>query len=107
MTGIARFCLWRETGERYREASRVCCERPLFVCYHETVVSHIDAAIMQSRHEERVSIVNRNLETLFNSIDDMLFVISADKTIVHVNTAAIEALGYSFDEFRQMNVRLQ
>ncbi|NTU52845.1 MAG: PAS domain-containing protein [Chlorobiaceae bacterium] len=71
----------------------------------ETVASHIGAAIMQARHEERVSSVNLNLETLFNSIDDMLFVIGGNLAIVHANAASIDALGYSLDELRQMNLR--
>lgn len=70
----------------------------------ETVTSHLGAAIMQARHEERLSSVNRNLETLFNSIDDMLFVIGSQSTIIHANPATITTLGYSLDELQQMEV---
>ena len=70
----------------------------------ETVVSHVGAAIMQARHEERVGTVNRNLETLFESIDDMLFILAEDGAIVHANMATVNALGYSLDELRTMNV---
>lgn len=70
----------------------------------EAVASDIGAAIMQARHEERVSTVNQNLETLFESIDDMLFILAEDGSIVHANNATINALGYSPDELRTMNV---
>ncbi|RXK85156.1 PAS domain S-box protein [Chlorobaculum sp. 24CR] len=70
----------------------------------ETVTSHVGAAIMQAKHEERVSTVNRNLETLFESIDDMLFILAGNGSIVHANSATVNALGYSLDELRAMNV---
>jgi len=70
----------------------------------ETVASHIGPTIMQARHEERISAVSRNLETLFESIDDMLFIFAENGTIVHANMATVAALGYSLDELRQMNV---
>jgi len=70
----------------------------------ETVASHIGAAIMQSRHEELVSTANRNLEALFDTIDDMLFICGEDGVILHANTATVDELGYSLDELRQMNV---
>jgi PAS domain S-box-containing protein len=70
----------------------------------DTVTSHIGAAIMQAEHEERLSAVNHNLETLFESIDDMLFILAKDGTIVHANTATLKALGYSLGELQTMNV---
>jgi len=70
----------------------------------ETVTSHVGAAIMQARHEEEVGTVNRNLETLFESIDDMLFILGEDGSIIHANSATVSALGYSLDELRTMNV---
>jgi len=70
----------------------------------ETVASHIGAAIMQARHEERVSAVSRNLESLFESIDDMLIILAESGTIVHANPATAEVLGYTLDELRKMNI---
>lgn len=70
----------------------------------ESISSHIGAAIMQARHEERVSAVSRNLETLFESIDDMLFILAENGTVIHANAATVETLGYSLDELRTMNV---
>jgi PAS domain S-box-containing protein len=70
----------------------------------ETVVSHIGSAIMQARHEERITAVNRNLESLFESIDDMLFVVDENGFIIHANPATIAGLGYSLDEMHTMNL---
>jgi two-component system, cell cycle sensor histidine kinase and response regulator CckA len=70
----------------------------------ETVASHIGAAIMQAQHEEQSRTVSRNLETLFESIDDMLIVFDHDSAIVHANTATINTLGYSLDQLRTMTV---
>jgi len=70
----------------------------------ETVSSHIGAAIIQAKHEEQVSTVHCNLETLFESVDDMLFILAKDGAIVHANTATLRAIGYSLDELRMMNV---
>ena len=70
----------------------------------ETVASHIGAAIMQARHEEEVHAANRNLEALFESIDDMLFVVSEEGRILHANSSTIATLGYSINELRGMNL---
>ncbi|WP_449258574.1 PAS domain S-box protein [Chlorobium limicola] len=70
----------------------------------ETVASHIGAAIIQANHEERISAVNKNLEALFDTIDDMLFIIGPDGTIMHTNAATVALLGYSREELLQMHV---
>ena len=70
----------------------------------ETVASHIGEAIMHSRHEEQIRTVSRNLEILFESIEDMLVVFDHDGAIIHANTATINTLGYSLDELRTMTV---
>ncbi|NTU52843.1 MAG: PAS domain S-box protein [Chlorobiaceae bacterium] len=70
----------------------------------ETVASHIGAAIIQARQEEEVRSVNRNLETLFGSVDDMLFVVGENGKIKHANSATIATLGYQLDELRTMTV---
>ncbi|NTW55073.1 MAG: PAS domain S-box protein [Chlorobaculum sp.] len=59
---------------------------------------------MQARHEEQVNAVRSNLETLFESINDMLFILGQDGVILYANTATIDELGYSLDELRQMNL---
>lgn len=70
----------------------------------ETVASHIGAAIVQATHEEKIATANRNFASLFDTIDDMLFIIADDGTILHTNAASTASLGYSQDEFRGMHV---
>jgi two-component system cell cycle sensor histidine kinase/response regulator CckA len=70
----------------------------------EAVVSHIGAAIVQATHEEKIIAVNKNLALLFDTIDDMLFIIGEDGTIRHTNAASLNSLGYSQEELLQMHV---
>ena len=39
-----------------------------------------------------------NYRTLFNTIDDFLFVLDLNGNIIHMNTTVVDRLGYSFDE---------
>ena len=93
---IAAFNIGSHTLDRVPEYARKALE---------TVASHVGAAIIQARHEEQVSAVNHNLETLFASINDMLFILAENGAIVHANAATLNALGYSLDELQTMNVR--
>ncbi|MCF8215514.1 MAG: PAS domain S-box protein [Chlorobium sp.] len=70
----------------------------------ETVASQIGAAIVQAEHEELINTANRNLETLFNTIDDMLFIVDTNGTILHTNHTCREALGYTDQELCGMHV---
>ena len=70
----------------------------------ETVASQISVAIVQAKHEEKISAANRNLEALFNTIDDMLFIVGADEMVKHTNSAVLSRLGYSQEEAYRMHV---
>ncbi|WP_235585142.1 PAS domain S-box protein [Chlorobium limicola] len=70
----------------------------------ETVASHIGAAIAQATHDEKITTANRNFASLFDTIDDMLFIIADDGAILHTNAACTVLLGYSHDEFRRLHV---
>ncbi len=70
----------------------------------ETVASHIGSAIVQSKHEEQINIANKNFKSLFNTIDDMLFIVDPDGRILHTNTAAQKLLEYEADELKQLHV---
>jgi PAS domain S-box-containing protein len=70
----------------------------------ETVASHIGSAIIQSKHEEKVNIANKNLEALFNTIDDLLFIVDANGKILHTNKAAQKLLEYSAEELTRLHV---
>ncbi len=64
----------------------------------ETITSHIGSAIMQARHEESISEEKRNLESLFDTIDDFLFIVNMDGNIIHTNATVRKKLGYSAEE---------
>ncbi|NTW82660.1 MAG: PAS domain S-box protein [Chlorobiaceae bacterium] len=70
----------------------------------ETVASQIGAAIVQAKHEEEINTANRNLDTLFNTIDDMMFIVGTDEMIKHTNSSVLSRLGYSEDEVLRMHV---
>ena len=70
----------------------------------ETVASQIGAAIVQAEHEQKIQAANRNLESLFDTIDDMLFIVGTDEMIKHTNSAVLSHLGYSADEVLRMHV---
>ncbi len=70
----------------------------------ETVASHIGSAIVQSKHEEQINTANKNFKSLFNTIDDLLFIVDTDGKILHTNTAAQKLLEYKEEEFKQLHV---
>lgn len=70
----------------------------------ETVASRIGAAIIQAKHEEKINAANRNLEALFNTIDDMLFIVGSDEMVKHTNSAVLSRLGYTQEEAYRMHV---
>ena len=70
----------------------------------ETIASHIGATIMQARHEEEIAETKRNLETLFNTIDDYLFIVDTDGRVIFTNETARRALHYSVEEISNMHV---
>ena len=70
----------------------------------ETIASHIGAAITQARHEEETAETKRNLETLFNNIDDYLFIVDTEGRVVHTNETVRQNLNYSIDEISKKHV---
>ena len=70
----------------------------------ETIASHIGATIMQARHEKEIAETKRNLETLFNTIDDYLFIVDADGRVIFTNETARRNLHYSVEEISKKHV---
>jgi PAS domain S-box-containing protein len=67
-------------------------DRPLFVC--------IDVDITARKQSQK------NLETLFNTIDDLLFVLDMQGNITHMNQAVCRKLGFTADELIGQSVLL-
>ncbi len=70
----------------------------------EAVASQIGTAIVQAKHEEKINTTNRNLEALFNTIDDLLFIVGTDEMVKHTNSAVLSRLGYTSEEAYRMHV---
>lgn len=70
----------------------------------ETIASHIGATIIQARHEKEIAETKRNLETLFNTIDDYLFIVDADGGVIFTNETARRNLHYSVEEISKKRV---
>ena len=64
----------------------------------ETIVAQIGNILHEIRYREQIFIQERNLVSLFNSIDDCVFVLDAAGVIVEVNSAVLKTLGYAREE---------
>ncbi len=70
----------------------------------ETITSHIGSAIMQARQEEAIAEAKSNLESLFDTIDDLLFIVNMEGNIIHTNAAVGKKLGYSAEAVLKKHV---
>lgn len=70
----------------------------------ESITAHIGAAIMQARNEESIAAAKTNLELLFDTIDDFIFIIDTQGQVVHMNASGLKRLGYRADDALGRNV---
>ncbi|HWQ27363.1 MAG TPA: PAS domain S-box protein [Chlorobaculum sp.] len=70
----------------------------------ETIASHIGDAIMHARHEQHIEETKINLEALFDTIDDFLFILDMDGKVIVTNAAVKNRLGYSPEALKNMHV---
>ncbi len=70
----------------------------------QIVASHIGAVIARLQVEGKLAESRRNLEILFNTLDDFLFILDADGCILHVNRAVERRLGYSAKKLTGLSV---
>jgi PAS domain S-box-containing protein len=70
----------------------------------ETIASHIGDAIMHARHEQQIEETKINLEALFDTIDDFLFILDMDGKVIVTNAAVKNKLGYTPDAMKTMHV---
>gem|GEM_PF-3442900 len=62
--------------------------------------SQIGSAILRMKAEQELKDNQDNLQTLFDRLDDFLFIVGADGKIIHVNPVVIQRLGYSKKELK-------
>jgi PAS domain S-box-containing protein len=64
----------------------------------EAIATQVGAAIARVRAAAALRQSQRNLENLFNTLDDLAFVLDQNGNIVHVNRTAEKRLGYALEE---------
>jgi two-component system cell cycle sensor histidine kinase/response regulator CckA len=70
----------------------------------ETLASYIGSAIMQARHEKEIAVTKTNLETLFDTVEDFLFIVNMGGIVVHTNAYVRKRLGYTAEELHNLHV---
>jgi len=64
----------------------------------EKMALHIGSFIIQAKHEDRIRQNQQDLKTLFNTIDDFLFILDMNGEILYFNSTVTERLGYEDKE---------
>lgn len=70
----------------------------------ESIAAQIGSAIVRIRTEDRLRESRKNLESLFNTLNDFLFVADTQGQIIECNLTVEKQLGYFHEELRVMNV---
>jgi PAS domain S-box-containing protein len=94
--GIACINLVSRTHEQVAEHSRSALER---------IAGYIGSFIRQEMREEEMRHTGQNLDALFNSIEDFLFVLDAQGRILRHNEVVARRLGYPDQELVGQHVR--
>ncbi|MFA5159246.1 MAG: PAS domain S-box protein [Candidatus Omnitrophota bacterium] len=64
----------------------------------ERIGRYASSFVAQEIQEEKIRQSQRDLDTLFNTVQDMLFILDGEGKIVHHNTIVTEKLGYAADQ---------
>ena len=70
----------------------------------EKIALLIGYFIIQAKIEDQVRQNQQDLNTLFNTIDDFLFILDMEGKIIHINSTVKERLGYSDQELLNKSV---
>lgn len=70
----------------------------------EAIAAQIGGALARLRAQAALKESQENLQALFDTIDDCLFILAADGRIVQTNAAVCTRLGYTADELTQLTV---
>lgn len=71
----------------------------------ETIAAQMGNSISRIQAEDALRRSQKNLQTLFDSMADLIFVIDGEGVIKHTNLTASERLGYPATELTTMNLR--
>ena len=64
----------------------------------EKIALHVGSFIIQAKNEDKLRQNQQDLHTLFNTIDDFLFILDMDGKIIHFNSTVTGRLGYAESE---------
>lgn len=82
-------------GEKFSDSSRFSLES----------IAHIyGSALRRIRAEREIADAKANLESLFDSVDDFIFVYDGEGKILHTNSVAFERLGYDLRGMENLNI---
>lgn len=70
----------------------------------ENIALHIGSFIIQAKHEDKIRQNQQDLNTLFNTIDDFLFILDMEGKILYFNSTVTERLGYNESELLRRHV---
>jgi PAS domain S-box-containing protein len=70
----------------------------------ERIVAHLGAFLAQKEQETLIRQHEQNLNALFNTIKDMVFILDRNGRVVHINAAVVHRLGYRPGELIGRNV---
>jgi len=74
--------------------------RPLI----ESIAVEVGIAIVHGQTEQILKEKENELYRLFNTIDDLVFVLDRNTRILRTNQTVLETLGYSHEELQKMNI---
>ena len=72
----------------------------------EKIALHIGSFIIQARNEDKLHQNQQDLNTLFNTIDDFLFILDMEGKIIYTNSTVTERLEYKEQELFHEHVLL-
>jgi len=70
----------------------------------ENIAAVVGAHIIRARQEERLNQQRQDLNTLFNTIDDFLFVLNKQGCIIHANKIVFQKLEYTPEELNGQTI---
>ncbi|WP_026472911.1 PAS domain S-box protein [Alkaliflexus imshenetskii] len=70
----------------------------------ELIANMAGSFIIQAKHETKIRQDKQDMETLFHSIEDLLFILNTKGDIIHTNAIVNARLGYNHDELKNKSI---
>ena len=72
----------------------------------EAMATHIGSFLVHKEQEQQIHQHQQNLEILFNTIQDFVFILDVNGTIIHLNAAAASRLAYQREALIGQNIQV-